>query len=96
MFGGGGFAGNELILSLLRTQAQHPGLVFSEVCSQKCVLLPERFSSLHPASQTRGLEPRRLLVWLGRGVSDFVLSSKNGSHSIAALLGSVRGALFHI
>lgn len=43
-----------------------------------------------------GREPRRLLVWLCQGVSDFFISSQNGSHSKAALLGSLRGALLHI
>lgn len=56
----------------------------------------EIFLSVHAASQARGLESGRLLVWLGQGVNDFVISSKNGSHSKAALLGSVRGASFHV
>lgn len=54
----------------------------------------EIFLSVHPSSQ--GLKPWRLLVCLGQGVSDFVISSKNGSHSKAALFGSVRGASVHI
>lgn len=56
----------------------------------------EIFLPVHAASQTRGLEPRRLLIWSGQGVGDFVISSKNGSHSKVALLGSARGASFHI
>lgn len=45
-------------------------------------------------SQTFCLQPCRLLLSLGQGVSNFVASSKNGSCRTAALLQSVRRFTF--